>query len=257
MLSLSWKNRKNYKGYDRSKGSKYNSWRVMVYSRKGNQIGYPKEWKEFSVFDSDTTEGWKRGAILCRKDVTKPYSKENCEWREKGQEQLYKLTRLTYNGETKTLLEWCAILNVNYNGAKLRYIRKKDYTPEQILFGKMKRLRGAITDINELIEKQQKRDKVSKMLSQYKIKDKKKGLTFDIDKTWFTNAITNGSCCYCGDTKRLGLDRIDNTKGHTMDNVVVCCYECNVARSNNFTHKEMFELGKTIKEIKKKRNENK
>lgn len=64
----------------------------------------------------------------------------------------------------------------------------------------------------------------------------------------------NGKCYYCGDTHRLGLDRIDNSKGHTKDNVVICCYDCNVARSNNFSYEEMLILGKTIRKIKSKRN---
>ena len=51
------------------------------------------------------------------------------------------------------------------------------------------------------------------------------------------------------------LRRIDNTKGHTKENCVPCCIECNIARGNNFTYEEMKRLGKTIKEIKTLRNE--
>lgn len=36
-------------------------------------------------------------------------------------------------------------------------------------------------------------------------------------------------------------------------NVVPCCYDC--IRNNNFTHEEMFELGKTIALIKEKRKQ--
>ena len=41
---------------------------------------------------------------------------------------------------------------------------------------------------------------------------------------------TTKPCVYCGDTKRIGADRIDNTKGHTKENCVPCCIECNIAR---------------------------
>lgn len=36
-------------------------------------------------------------------------------------------------------------------------------------------------------------------------------------------------CFYCGETDflKLGLDRIDNSKPHTIDNCVVCCLDCN------------------------------
>lgn len=255
-LALSWKHRKDYKGYDKTNGSKYNSWRSIVNTKRGISIGFPEEWKLFENFDKDT-DGWKRGMVLCRKDSTKPYSKENSEWREKGQENLGKLIQLTYKGETKTILEWCEQFNLNYSGVRQRYFKGKDYTAEQILFGKEKKLAGVITDINDISEEQKKKDKVSKMLSQYRLKDKKKGFVCDIDNKWLYDKISNGKCFYCGDTKRLGLDRIDNTKGHTKDNVVVCCYECNIARADNFTLEEMLTLGNAIRIIKNKRNENK
>ena len=64
-----------------------------------------------------------------------------------------------------------------------------------------------------------------------------------------------GDRWYCGDTEDIGLDRIDNTKGHTKDNVVPCCYICNTTRGSNFTYEEMKIIGKTIKEIKRCRLE--
>lgn len=256
-LSLAWRNRKDYKGYDRSKGSKYNSWRAIVYSKKGAKIGFPIEWRSYDVFDKDTFVGWEHGKILCRKDTSLPYSKDNCEWRDKKEENLDKLAKLTYNGETKTLVEWCADLGINYNGVRERYFKGKNYTAEQILFGKKISLTKIVKDINTISEERDRKNKVSKMLSQYRLRDKKKGLVCDIDNKWLYDTISNGKCFYCGDTKRLGLDRIDNTRGHTKDNVVVCCYECNVARADNFTHEEMLILGNAIRTIKNKRNENK
>lgn len=52
--------------------------------------------------------------------------------------------------------------------------------------------------------------------------------TFNIAKSKPTssNQLENGNFTY------NGLDRVDNTRGHTLDNVVPCCYQCNQAKSN-------------------------
>ena len=76
----------------------------------------------------------------------------------------------------------------------------------------------------------------------------------DIDIDWMINNIITQHCVYCGDDKRVGCDRIDNNKGHTKDNVVPCCYDCNCARNNNFSFEEMKIIGKTIRKVKESRN---
>lgn len=255
-LIQSWKNRKNYKGYDRSKGSLYNTWRAIVYSKKRKAVGFPSDWKDFDNFKKDVGEGWSRGLVLIRRDVSMPYSKENCLWANKGTENICTLSTLEYNGEIKTLVEWCDIYNLNYNGVRQRYYRGKGFTAEQILFGKYKGSKKPIKSLHEL-EMQKKRDKVSKMLSQYRNSDRKKGLIVEEQITIEQGIeLLSKPCVYCGDVNRVGLDRISNEIGHSINNVVPCCYDCNVARSNNFTHEEMFILGKTIKEIKDGRNFN-
>lgn len=44
-----------------------------------------------------------------------------------------------------------------------------------------------------------------------------------------------GRCNYCGfnpewPKARCGVDRVDNFKGYTRENVVSCCYTCNTAK---------------------------
>ncbi len=242
-LILSWKNRKDYKGYDRSKGSSFNSWRSIVNTKKGKLIGYPEEGKDYNVFMAEVQGTWAKGKICRRYDITKPYSKENCFWTEKGTENLWNLNKLIYNGEEKTLLEWCKIYNLNYNGVKIRYYRKEKYkTPEEILFGK----KIVVKSRSRL-----KREKsIVRRVQAYRLRDKHKGLKNDLDINWVREFVKQ-PCIYCGDTEDIGLDRIDNTKGHTKDNVVPCCYICNTTRNTNFTHEEMKILGRTIEEIKK------
>lgn len=55
-----------------------------------------------------------------------------------------------------------------------------------------------------------------------------------ITTQWMIENVYNGHCLYCGKTdwRKLGLDRIDNSKPHTLDNVVVCCEECNKKRGD-------------------------
>jgi hypothetical protein len=74
------------------------------------------------------------------------------------------------------------------------------------------------------------------------------------------------NCCYCGDKiewkERRGkkdhhnayyIDRKDNNTGYTKENCVVSCSLCNLTKHARFTYEEMLILGKSIGEIKKKR----
>ena len=89
--------------------------------------------------------------------------------------------------------------------------------------------------------------------SSYKHTDNKKGYQNDITKEDILEARQNGVCFYCGDTPS-GFDRIDNEKGHTKENCVPCCKECNVSRMDNFSHKEMMVIGEAIRQVKEMRN---
>ncbi len=60
--------------------------------------------------------------------------------------------------------------------------------------------------------------------------DKRSGLACDLTKEKIASMIAQG-CAYCGETElRMTLDRIDNAKAHTADNVVPACIRCNYAR---------------------------
>lgn len=56
----------------------------------------------------------------------------------------------------------------------------------------------------------------------------------DLTAKWIVERIFSQPCNYCGKEgwKVIGCDRIDNSKPHTMDNVVPCCAECNIKRGN-------------------------
>lgn len=49
---------------------------------------------------------------------------------------------------------------------------------------------------------------------------------------WIVDNIFSKPCHYCGETdwRKIGCDRIDNSKPHTENNVIPCCTECNAKR---------------------------
>ena len=59
-------------------------------------------------------------------------------------------------------------------------------------------------------------------------------------------------CYYCGTELSsaigqkkldgLSIDRKDNSKGYTLENIVFCCNRCNMAKGSWFTEKEMLEI---------------
>lgn len=245
-LILAWKNRADYKGYDKTKGSSFNSWRAIVYTTKGKLRGFPESWKDYNVFMKEVQGVWERGKIVCRLDTTKPYSKDNAIWSPKGAEATGKLIKFTYNGKTQTLLEWAKELNLNYNGIRQRYFKGKNYTPKEILFGKERKRKN--------IHEYTFNTRTTKLYCAYRLRNKNKGRECDLDIDFVRNACRQ-PCFYCGCFEKIGLDRIDNTKGHTKDNVVPCCYDCNCVRNNIFSFEEMIELGKAIKKIKQNRTE--
>lgn len=85
----------------------------------------------------------------------------------------------------------------------------------------------------------------------------------------------NPSCFYCGitedviekliteqkiNTKRLlirgrtlEVDKKDPKGKYEKDNMVLCCYWCNNAKTDEFTHEEFINVGNEIREIWKKR----
>ena len=83
---------------------------------------------------------------------------------------------------------------------------------------------------------------------------KRKGY-FNINFDQYTKLINN-VCHYCKKTlkeeKGHSLDRIDNSKGYTLDNVLPCCGFCNKLRGNLLTVKEAEILIKPLVKLRKK-----
>lgn len=252
-MSEAWKDRDDYIGDIKEKSARvFNSWRAIRFTEKGKKAGCCEEWKDYRTFFNDVFPSYIPGLVLRRKDIYKPWSPQNFMWvRAEEAGAVRAKVVIEYNGEALTIVQWGERLSIPYNQIKQRYYKhKNDFSSEEILFGRKKK-RGSkkakdITDKNVNI-----RAKASKMISSYRNKDIKNGTNIcDIDIDWMIGNILKQPCFYCGDTNRVGCDRIDNNKGHTKDNVVPCCIECNTARNNYFTYEEMRHLGKAIAEIK-------
>lgn len=241
------KNKKNYIG-DIKSHKLYNIWRAIRFTDKGKKIGNDLSWNNYRTFYNDIIDIYEKDKRLIRINKSLPFSKTNCCFLSDEESANIKsnVIVLEYNGEKRTLKDWAYLLNQNLGGIKLRYHRHKNYSAEEILFGKKKNVkRKGVVQIENI--------RASKLCSSYRIKDKQRNRINDIDKDWFLKNISRKECFYCGDTKNIGLDRIDNNKGHTKDNVIPCCIECNIVRSDRFTVEEMLIIGETIKKIKELR----
>jgi hypothetical protein len=73
--------------------------------------------------------------------------------------------------------------------------------------------------------------KIAKIInSDSKRTDRHRGWKNDLSPEWIADQIKDG-CVYCGDKRtRMTMDRIDNDKPHTRDNVVPACIRCNLTR---------------------------
>lgn len=76
--------------------------------------------------------------------------------------------------------------------------------------------------------------RASYLLNDYRRMDRERGFgdVIDFDAKWIVDNIFTKPCIYCGETdwRKLGCDRIYNSKPHTKDNVVPCCLKCNAER---------------------------
>jgi 5-methylcytosine-specific restriction endonuclease McrA len=106
---------------------------------------------------------------------------------------------------------------------------------------------------------------IEKKLKGYKNQDIKKKIINDIkfislSETIEMLMVSKLNCFYCRNVceliykqifakKQWTLDRINNNNGHNNDNVVICCYECNIKRGNMDINR--FKKGKQIKIVRK------
>ena len=85
----------------------------------------------------------------------------------------------------------------------------------------------------------------------YRQKDQKKNFdtSNNITAKWILENIFNSQCHYCGknDWNVLVADRIDNNKGHTPDNCICACINCNAERADRYSVEEFVAIKKKEK----------
>ena len=91
-------------------------------------------------------------------------------------------------------------------------------------------------------------------LTAYRFIDRRKGHENNLCQD-FVDMLIDNPCTYCGTVAApRGLDRLDNKRGHTRDNVVPCCLDCNLVRGDRYTPDEMRQyIGPAVAAVRAKR----
>ena len=77
-----------------------------------------------------------------------------------------------------------------------------------------------------------RRSRHSKLANWYKTSDKRNGRENDLSSKDVKLLICQ-PCFWCGkDGENIGLDRKDNSIGHTKTNIIPSCYKCNMILSD-------------------------
>jgi len=121
--------------HDMSGTPNYKSWAAMLgrctnprdagYKNYGGRgISVAPEWSSFEQFLADMGER-PEGTSLERRDNSEGYCKDNCQWATPKQQARNRRSNIniTWKGETKTLTEWCEILEKPYMTVRARIVK--------------------------------------------------------------------------------------------------------------------------------------
>jgi hypothetical protein len=115
---------------------------------------------------------------------------------------------------------------------------------------------GCLRKNTEFKKKEEGLSAFNQVYKSYRLNSKYRKLDFKINKEQFAK-ITKEDCYYCGEPPSIitkficngqyiynGIDRVDNSKGYTIENCVPCCTDCNFLKGN-------FEQEKFLEQCKK------
>lgn len=78
------------------------------------------------------------------------------------------------------------------------------------------------------------------------------GHAWDLTEAQYVE-LNRKPCHYCGGPlppKGRGLDRLDNARGYSIDNIVPCCTACNRMRGDHLTYDEMVAVSKALRRFR-------
>lgn len=78
---------------------------------------------------------------------------------------------------------------------------------------------------------------------------KRRGISLELTEEDYYATVYDKKCSYCGGDLPVaghGLDRKDNNKGYTLENVTTCCTVCNKIKGTTLNHDEMKEVAKLL-----------
>lgn len=90
------------------------------------------------------------------------------------------------------------------------------------------------------------------LLQSYNKQDEKRGRNIgDLTAQWIVENILSKPCSHCGETDwhKIGCNRLDNSKPHTIDNVEPCCWKCNHRLATEEKRKPLDQIDKVTGEI--------
>jgi len=75
----------------------------------------------------------------------------------------------------------------------------------------------------------------------------------NLTASWIVENIFGKKCSHCEETDwyKMGCNRLDNSKSHTMDNVEPCCEHCNKVVRNSAYKKKVYQYTRDGEFIKK------
>jgi len=92
-----------------------------------------------------------------------------------------------------------------------------------------------------------------------KSNSRRRGVEINISRDEFINWFEKQQkvCYYCSTIlvtgkgvrkiNSLTIERLDNSKGYCIDNIVLACTRCNKIKNNDLTESDMLEIGEIIK----------